>query len=104
MLIQVTEEHVRRGIRTHPRHCPIALAVAEYFTETAAVLRRSIETGYFGNPNRFVTVNEESLAKAITEYDFTGEMTPGFIDIDDEPDSTTGFRWARYIPEEQAAC
>ena len=36
MVIQVTQEHINRGVREHCRSCPVALAVNEAFGVTNA--------------------------------------------------------------------
>ena len=83
MEIQVTEQHIRRGIPESPDACPLAQAITQHVGFDVLVTELSVEGLTSECRTRELTYqiweNKPSVSKAINHFDRTSRMTPGTL-------------------------
>lgn len=77
MLIQVTQEHIDKGVPCIPDRCPISLAVKPHFPDLK-VLVGSLSYSIGEYNGRFI----DSVHSRIVQYDLGHGMEPFELEID----------------------
>ena len=86
MIVEVTQEHINRGIVKDCNNCPVALAMQENGFENVRVDGRHILYDHQPNPLElhFAVINNNFLRKWIHDFDGGEEVFPIQIDINEK--------------------
>ena len=88
MIIEVTEKHIKKGIRKNRQKCPIALAFKDKFGEDCDAQITPIRFGSFINNVHKCGIVSEELTQYILTFDRGKEIKPTAIKIVKNPDRT----------------
>ncbi len=81
MKIQVTQDHIDKGVPRLPNRCPVSLAIQEQFSEKVMIGSLSYSIGKYNG--RFI----DSVCARIIQYDLDRGMEPFEFEIDYENQS-----------------